>query len=112
MTIHYTNGPAIEAVLLCETHSSIRVAARGAYDVVELTRVNDNFWVTPECEPVRLSFGAPPLAVPLDFVEDEFICPADLALSLVAMVRGETARIQAVAPPVAVPEAVCPNAVH
>ena len=89
MTIHYINGPAIEAVLLCESQHSIRVAARGACDALELTRVHDDFWVTPECEPVRVSFGGPPPDAPAPFVEEEFICPAGLAATLIGLVRGD-----------------------
>src|SRR5947209_4864513 len=79
MTIRYRDGHAVEAITLTQTDRTIRVALPATDDVLELTRLR-NAWVTEDCEPVSLEYGACHGASPL--TEDDFICPRELATRL------------------------------
>ena len=56
MTINYSDGRAVEAVLLTRTDSTLLVAAQGADDVMEISNINGT-WVSPDCEPVAIEFA-------------------------------------------------------
>lgn len=56
MTINYSDGRAVEAVLLTRTETTMRVAMQGTDDVSELSNVN-GAWVSADCEPVTIEFA-------------------------------------------------------
>ena len=56
MTINYSDGRAVEAVLLTRTESTLLVAAQGADDVMEISNINGT-WVSADCEPVAIEFA-------------------------------------------------------
>lgn len=89
MMIRYADGRFEQGVVLSEDADTIRLAVRDAEDVLELKRVNAIYWATPDCEPVRLSFGGGPLYVPAEFDEQEFICPPDVAHLIIHGVPAE-----------------------
>ena len=83
MTLRYTNGQTIDAVLLSRREGKMRVALQGSEDVVELSEVSGT-WVSDECEPVQVSFGWQKQA-PAPTSEEDFICPPELAAKLIRM---------------------------
>jgi hypothetical protein len=91
MTIRYADGRLQEAVVLSEDANSIRLAVRGEDDSIELTRVNAVYWVSPDCEPVRLMFGSAPLAPAEDYDENNFICSPQLAARIL---RGDVLEME------------------
>lgn len=56
MTIRYTNGQILGAVLLSRTETTMRVAIQKHDDIVALTLVN-GVCVSDECEPVQADFA-------------------------------------------------------
>jgi hypothetical protein len=55
MKIKYSDGRAVEALLLSRTESTLRGAVEGAGDVMEFSQINGT-WVSADCEPVRIEF--------------------------------------------------------
>ena len=55
MMIRYSNGRAVEAVLLARSQKAMRVAIRGCEDVAELSEVNGT-WVTEDGKPVQVEY--------------------------------------------------------
>lgn len=56
MTIKYSDGRTVEAVLLSRTETTLRVAIEGADDAMEVSDVNGT-WVSTDCEPVSIEFA-------------------------------------------------------
>jgi hypothetical protein len=56
MTIYYSDGRAVEAILLSRTETTLRLAVEGADDVIELSDINGT-WVSGDCEPVSIEFA-------------------------------------------------------
>ena len=84
MTIRYRNGFTVEAVLISEAESSMRVAMRGNDDVIQLKRLNGN-WVTEDCEPVEVAAAWEPNEGMPIVTLDDCICPHELAARLLQM---------------------------
>lgn len=80
MTIRYSNGYTVEAVLLARTEDSLRVQMRGVDDVVEFRNV-DGRWISEDCEPVEIEFAWAQLDEPT-VVVDDCICSPELAARL------------------------------
>ncbi len=81
MTIRYSNGLSLEAVLLSQTEDSMRVAARGSDDIIELKKVSGT-WITDECEPVQVEYAWAKKALLDQISEDDCICSPELAARL------------------------------
>jgi hypothetical protein len=56
MTIHYSNGTKMEAVLLARESERIRVAVEGSSDAIEFVQRGD-VWISEDCEPARIEFA-------------------------------------------------------
>jgi hypothetical protein len=100
MIIRYSNGQAVEAVLLSRTETSMRIAPEGHDDVVELTRINDT-WVSDDCEAVQVSFAWTPPVADADVKEEDCICPQELAVNLIRLLYvgdGDAAKQTVTAP--------------
>ena len=84
MTIRYSNGYSVEAVLLSHAQDTMRVEVRGGCDVVELRKINGR-WVSEDCEPVDVDLAwAQQKDLPIVSVND-CICPPELAAKLLHM---------------------------
>ena len=55
MTINYSNGTALEALVLSHDDHEIRAIAPGGEDALAFTRVHGT-WISKELEPVTISF--------------------------------------------------------
>ena len=82
MTIQYSNGTEVEAVLLSRDGERMRVAASGGADALELVRHN-GVWISEDCEPVRIRFAwqRPSRQEPVE--EADCICSRELASRLI-----------------------------
>jgi len=98
MTIRYTNGTTIEAVLLSHDGNALRAAAPDAEDVIEFTNVNGT-WVSDDCEPVQIEFAWQRHGRAERVTEDDCVCPQDLAARLVHLLLNpaEDARLERIA---------------
>jgi hypothetical protein len=82
MTIHYTNGKSVEALLLAQTGNTLRVATPGEDDALEFTRIN-GLWVSDDCEPARIEFAWQRKKHQPEVTEADCICPHELAAHLI-----------------------------
>ena len=82
MIIRYTDGTAVEAVLLARDGNSIRVAPRGGDDVVEFQDHNGT-WVGEDCEPVSIEFEWQRHRAAPEVADEDCICPSELASRLI-----------------------------
>ena len=82
MTIQYRNGNRYEAALIARTENTIRVAPRGADDVMEFTNVNGT-WVSEDCEPVQIEFEWQRRGRQPEVSEADCICSEELASRLI-----------------------------
>src|SRR4051794_11878784 len=90
MTIQYANGKMIEAVLLSKTENTMRVAARGTEDLVELTQVN-GAWITDDCEPVTVTFDWQRTQRPVEEITlEDCLCAPELALRLINLLHTDS----------------------
>lgn len=55
MTIQYTDGRALNAVLLSRTETTLRVSMEGSGDVAEFSNLN-GAWISADCEPVAIVY--------------------------------------------------------
>jgi hypothetical protein len=90
MTIHYTDGKALEAVLLTRTETTIRAAVQGADDVTEYSKIN-GAWVSEDCEPVRIVFAWQQQKFAETVTEADCICSRELAARLIHLLFSEEA---------------------
>jgi hypothetical protein len=88
MTIHYSDGKALEAVLLTRTETTIRAAVQGADDVTEFSKINDA-WVSEDCEPVRIVFAWQRQKFAETVTEADCICSRELATRLLHLLFSE-----------------------
>jgi hypothetical protein len=56
MTIIYSDGRRVEAVILTQAENEMRVAPRDAEDALTLTDRNGR-WFTDDCEPVQIAYA-------------------------------------------------------
>jgi hypothetical protein len=82
MTIHYSNGKSVEAILLNRTDNSMRVALRGSDDIAEFHEVN-GFWVSENCELVDVEFAWMRHAQLPAVTEADCVCSQELASRLI-----------------------------
>jgi len=81
MTIRYSNGHTLEAVLLSQTETSMRIALQGSEDVLELQNIN-GAWITDECEPVNVHYAWSRQSLLDEISENDCICSPELAAKL------------------------------
>jgi hypothetical protein len=86
MTIRYTDGRTMEAVLLSRTANILRAAVRGSEDAIELQQVK-GVWVTDDCEPVHVTFEWQRVSRPQDVTLEDCLCSPDLAARLVDLLH-------------------------
>jgi hypothetical protein len=82
MTIRYTDGQNLEAVLLSSTETTMRVALEKHDDIVSLTKVND-VWVSDECEPVLVDFAWAHHEEAAEVSEEDCVCSHEFAAHLI-----------------------------
>ena len=81
MTIRYSNGHTLEAVLLTRTETAMRIALQGSDDVLALQNIN-GAWITDECEPGNVDYSWSRKSLPDGMSEDDCICSPELAARL------------------------------
>jgi hypothetical protein len=84
MTINYSDGRAVEAVLLTLLESTLRVAVQGADDVMEISDINGT-WVSADCEPVAIEFAWHQLDRKPKISEADCHCSHELAARLIRL---------------------------
>jgi hypothetical protein len=89
MTINYSDGRAVEAVLLARTKSTLRVAVQGASDVMEISDINGT-WVSSDCEPVAIEFAWQQLDRKPKISEADCHCSHELAARLIRLLFTDT----------------------
>jgi hypothetical protein len=82
MTITYSDGIAVEAVLLSRTENIMRLAVKGADDVIEVSNINGT-WVSADCEPVSIEFAWQRRDRKPMISEAECCCSRELAAKLI-----------------------------
>jgi len=82
MKINYSDGRAVEAVLLTHTEGTLRVAVQGADDVMEISDINGT-WVSEDCEPVVIDFAWQRLNRKPKINEADCYCSHELAARLI-----------------------------
>src|SRR4051794_4548930 len=89
MTITYSDGTVLEAIVFAHEEESLRVAVAGEGDVRILRRI-DGVWMSEDNQPVAVQFAwecPTPAAIP---EVTDCICPKDLAARLIAMLNEGT----------------------
>ena|SRR5579871_3405065 len=84
MTITYKNGTKMEAALLVRTDNSLRVAPKGADDVLQFTIVNGT-WVSEDCEPVQIELEWQRRVRRPEVTEADCTCSQELATRLIRL---------------------------
>jgi hypothetical protein len=82
MTIQYSNGTKIEAILLSRDGERMRVAVDGSADAVEFTQRGD-VWISDDCEPVRVEFAWQKKSRQELIDEADCVCSHSLAARLI-----------------------------
>jgi hypothetical protein len=91
MTIRYSNGRMVEAILLSHTGSSMRVATQDSDEVTEYHEIN-GAWVSEHGEPVDVRFAWMQNADRPLVTETDCICSHELAARLIRLLfMGEDA---------------------
>ena len=89
MTITYSNGTVLDAILLTHDEHEIRAAIASVGDTLTLTCVNGT-WISEDLEPVSVGFAWQRIATPPTPVEDEYLCSKGLAARLIhALFHGD-----------------------
>jgi hypothetical protein len=57
MIIRYSNGNAVNAILLRRTDASVRVEIQGADDAADFRQIGGT-WISEDCEPVQVEFAS------------------------------------------------------
>jgi hypothetical protein len=84
MTITYSNGTVLEAIVLAHEEEALRVAVAGEGDVRTFGRIH-GVWISEECEPVAVEFAWQRHGVVNVLDEVDCICPKKLASRLISM---------------------------
>jgi hypothetical protein len=103
MTITFTNGKKVEAVLVSRTEDAMHVIARGDSDARELRNVRGT-WVSEDCEPVSVEFAWQKSGRKPTITEADCVCSRELAAKLIhSLIAGESAEESEVEEPVMAP---------
>jgi hypothetical protein len=94
MIITYPNGAVLKAVVLSRAEDEIRAIAPGCDDVLAFMRIRST-WVSEELEPVTIEFECQTVGEPAEYSEDDYICPKELAASLIQTLLGACERDEA-----------------
>ena len=95
MTITYANGTVLTAIVLSRDEEKIRAIAPGCDDVLAFTRIR-GAWVSEELEPVTIQFECKTATgAPAEYSDDDYICPKELAASLIQTLLGACERDEA-----------------
>jgi hypothetical protein len=86
MTIRYSSGRTVHAVLLVRKEKMIRAVPQGSDDVVEFNEINGT-WVSDDCEPVHIEFAWQSRKGNLSYSEEDFVTSHDLASRLIHLSR-------------------------
>jgi len=78
MTIRYSNGYTVDAILLAREGNCMRVAIREFDETVEFFEIN-GIWVSQNCEPVEVEFAWMKQSEVPTAVESDCICTPELA---------------------------------
>lgn len=84
MTITYTNGSAVEALLLSREDDSLRVAVPGDNDLRTFCLINGT-WFSESGEQVNIEFAGQRNLSPDTPTEDDCFCPKKLASYLMSL---------------------------
>jgi hypothetical protein len=84
MTITYSNGTTLNAVLLSRGTNSLRTAVLGEDDARSFTLVN-GVWTSDDCEVVRIEFGWERCGQSPVPTEAECVCSEQFASRLISM---------------------------
>jgi hypothetical protein len=57
MTIQYSNGLKVLAILLSRDGERMRVAVRDSADALEFFQHGSGVWISEDCEPVQIEFA-------------------------------------------------------
>lgn len=82
MVITLLDGQKIEGVIYSQIGSTMRVAVKGADDLVDYTRISGQ-WVSENCEPVEIEFAWQRIPKQVPVTEADCICSEELASDLV-----------------------------
>lgn len=82
MTITYSNGTRIDAIILARDEQRLRVALKGSDDLADFTCLNGT-WISEELEPVQIQFEWQKRGSQPTLPETEFICSRELASRLI-----------------------------
>ena len=81
--------------MLSREEEEIRAIAPGCDDVLAFTRIRGT-WVSEELEPVTIQFECQTAAgAPAEYSDDDYICPKELAASLIQTLLGACERDEA-----------------
>jgi hypothetical protein len=89
MTITYSNGTVLEAIVLAHEEEALRVAVAGDGDVRTFRRIH-GVWISEECEPVAVEFAWERHGAANVPDEVDCICPKKLASRLISMLLAGT----------------------
>jgi hypothetical protein len=84
MTIHYSNGYTVEAVLLSREGNAMRVAIRNSDEVAVFVEM-DGTWMSDGGQPVDVEWAWRGRGDAPEIRESDCICPPDLAARLIEM---------------------------
>ena len=82
MFITFLDGQKIEAVIYSQNGSTMRVAVKGAEDLVDFTSISGQ-WLSENCEPVDIEFAWQRIPTKETVTEADCICSQELATHLV-----------------------------
>ncbi len=88
MTITYSNGTRVEAIVLARQEDRLRVAIKDSDDLADFTLLNGT-WVSEQLEPVQIAFEWQKRASTPTLPESDFICPQELASRLIHLLLAE-----------------------
>jgi hypothetical protein len=96
MTITYSNGRSVEAVLLARSETTIRVALEDTENVMEFSDI-DGTWRSADCEPVLIEFAWQKLDRKPAIAEADCCCSSELAASLIQSLFADSSEDELVA---------------
>src|SRR5580698_7921009 len=84
MTITFSDGRAVEALLMTRTETMMRAMIRGVDDVTEFSNIS-GVWVSADCEPVTIEFAWQRLNPKPAISEADCHCSHELAARLIRL---------------------------
>jgi hypothetical protein len=88
VTITYSDGTVLKAIVLSHEEDEIRAIAAGCDDVLAFTRIHDT-WISEEIEPVSIEFEWQRQGAVKVLDEVDCICSKKLASRLISMLLAE-----------------------